>query len=301
MVPQRAETESTGLQPLDQGLEHSGRPRVLARPDAQVRQQDVARPDALQSLPEQRRIAVALARKLIAQEAGGRPPHMGVATAFCGLQQAGGGFSTRCPEQRQRWLPGDLFQTCFGSGDFGAVLLCRDSELLARPRAGRWPHPEARRFRRTGIRTPIDVVVGMGCKSMALCRASLPPARPEIAQAAVAFLRLLVRSKKVTSTCWRFNTSAMRGRRPCDPCPESDRPACRMQHPPRPQAAPGTRPPHRSSPRGSLGLLVASWPYRGACWSVHTPCGDLPTLMRCTTLRSTVSMTSIFFAQRALT
>jgi hypothetical protein len=53
VLAQRGETQAALLQPCDQRLQHGRRPGILARPDAQVRQQDVAGADVAQRLRQQ--------------------------------------------------------------------------------------------------------------------------------------------------------------------------------------------------------------------------------------------------------
>ncbi|MCY1379843.1 hypothetical protein D9M69_676020 [compost metagenome] len=86
MLAQGAKAEALGLQADDERLEVGGRPRVLALPDAQVRQQDVAGTDARERLRQQFLVAEAFARQFIAKEAGRRPAHVGVAAVPGGRQ-----------------------------------------------------------------------------------------------------------------------------------------------------------------------------------------------------------------------
>src|SRR5574343_753788 len=82
VLAQGGKAMATGLEPFDQRLQHGRRPRVLARPDAQVRHQNIARPDARQRLLQQARTGVALAGQLVTQKARLGPAHMAVATSL---------------------------------------------------------------------------------------------------------------------------------------------------------------------------------------------------------------------------
>ena len=204
MLAQGREAEALLLQAHDQRLEHRRRPRVLARPDAQVGHQDVAAADVAQRLLQQRLVAGRFAGQLVAQEAGRRPAHVLVAAGFGGRQERGRGLAARRAKQRQRLLARDLLQALRRLVDLLAVLRRRPGELAAL--VGR--RPMARTRKRGGVArhvaAPVDVVPGVRGEFVAFGRARLPPGRPVVAQAAVAGLACARwRAKKVTFTCCR--------------------------------------------------------------------------------------------------
>ena len=70
VLAQRLEAEALGLQADDQWFEVGWRPGVLARPDTQVRQQNIAGLDFVQRLLQQLFVAELLARQFVTQESG---------------------------------------------------------------------------------------------------------------------------------------------------------------------------------------------------------------------------------------
>src|SRR6478736_9969646 len=65
VLPKRFEAEALGLEPDDQRFQVGRCPWILARPDAQVREQNVSRLDLVERLLQQLFVAELLARQLV--------------------------------------------------------------------------------------------------------------------------------------------------------------------------------------------------------------------------------------------
>ena len=288
MVPQGAKAKPSLLEPFNQRLQHGGRPGVLARPDPQVGQQNVATAHIAQRLVQQHSIAGRLAGQLIAQKASGRPTHMRVATGLCAGNQLCRGLAARRAEQGQRRFAGNGLQTIRCVGDFFAVFSRRHHKTLPLTRSRRGANTKRRVLRVASIGAPVGVVPGMGGKLMSLCSACTPPRSPMVSQASIALLRALVGGKEGHVHLLAFedlrhqrrhlHVAGVKGQieglfavilrsSASETCPS------RYQY--NSIATPAVCCTKSAEKHTSDRLCNAQ---RGACCKVHTPWGDLPTL-----------------------
>ena len=109
MFFERGKAKPFGFEAFNQGLEHRRRPRVLARPNAQMRHQNFARADVVQGALLQHGIGEFIAGQLVTQKPRIGPAHMGKAALLGCSQQRRGCFTAWRAEQRQRLHARNLF------------------------------------------------------------------------------------------------------------------------------------------------------------------------------------------------
>ena len=195
VLAQGAKAKAARFQAFDQRLQVGRRPRVLARPDAQVRQQDVAGANVLERSLQQHGVGVFVAGQLVAQKAGGRPAHVLVAAGLGGGQQARRGLAARRAKQRQGLFAAVVGQALAGLLDVVAVLPRGPGELAPGKGPGRGPDAKER-LAPGQVAAPVGVVPGVRGQLVPFGGTRLPPRAPVAAQAAVALLRALVGGKK---------------------------------------------------------------------------------------------------------
>ncbi len=196
MLPQSTKTEATLFKSFDQWFQHGRSPRVFARPDTKVGEQDVPAAHIAQRITQQRAVAHALAGELITQKACRCPAHMRISTGTRTRQQLGRSLAPWGSKQRQRRLACDLLEPIRGFAKLLAIVGRRHHKALPFARACGWADAKRRLLSGSLVSAPIRMVPGVRSKLVALCRPLAPPRCPVVTQAAITLLCALIGGKE---------------------------------------------------------------------------------------------------------
>ncbi len=217
-------------------------------------------------------------------------------------------LSTGGAKQGQGCFAGHVLQPICGPSDLLTVTGCRQHKILPSARPCRWSNAERRSLCRSQIRAPIGVVPGVGCKFVPLCGPSVPPGSPVVAQAAIAFLGAFVGGEKSHAyllACENVGDQRRHGHMASIEG-QIERlftvflgTSAGYKNANSYKIYSKTKSQRHSPARRRRPHTIAN--QRGACCSVHTPWGDLPTVTCRTTFFASVSTTESLRAQRELT